>query len=134
MVRAVRMAAPVLALTLLLAGCTLTVRPGYTTAAVYGPSVLVWGHLGVTFGFPGMVVVERHESPHHFNAVFDADASLHTVYADVDRRMRDRGWYRRSYVEGFDYIRAEYVRGGAVATVIVTRQDYPGRYRVVIYD
>ena len=74
MARAVRMAAPVLALPLLLAGCTLTVRPGHTTAMVYGPSVLVWGHLGVTFGFPGMVVVERHESPHHFNAVFDVDA------------------------------------------------------------
>lgn len=134
MARVVRIAVPVLALTLLLAACTLTVRPGTTTATFYGERVLVWGHLDISFAFPGLLVVERTVGPHHFEAVFATDASLHLVFAHVDRRMRERGWYRYGYVEGFDVVRAEYVRGPRAATVILTRLDYPDRYRLVIYD
>lgn len=134
MARFVRIAAPVLALTALLAGCTVTVRPGHTTATVYGSGVLVWGHLDMSFDFPGLVVVERHAGPHRFDAVIRTDDSLHGVYYSVDRRMRDHGWFRRSYIESFDHIRADYVRGPETATVIVTREGYRDEYRIVIYD
>lgn len=134
MARIVRFAVPLLALGSLLAGCTLTVRPGHTTATVYGSGVLVWGHLDMSFGFPGLVVVERHSGPHHFDAVFRTPDSLHAVFFDVDQRMRDRGWYRLSYVEDFDRIRADYRRGLEEATVIVTREEYPDEFRIVIYD
>jgi len=132
--RIVRIVSPVLALTLLLAGCTLTVRPGHTTATVYGSGVLIWGHLDMRFAFPGLVVVEQRSEPHRFDAVIRTDDSLHGVYYSVDQRMRDHGWFRRSYTVSWDRIRAEYVRGYEVATVIVSREGYPDRYRVVIYD
>lgn len=134
MARILRIVSAALALTLLLAGCTLTVRPGHSTATFYGSGVLVWGHLDVRFTFPELVVVERRSGPHSFEAVIRANDSLHGVYFAMDQRMRDHGWLRRSYVESWDHVRATYRRGSEVATVIVWREDYPDRFRIVIYD
>lgn len=132
MARILRIVSPLLVLAVLLAGCTVTVRPGRTTATFYGSGVLVWGHLDMRFTFPGLVIVTQSADPHHFEAVIRTDDSLHGVYYAVDQRMRDHGWFRRSYVETWDRIRATYVRGPELATVTVWREGFGDRYRIVI--
>lgn len=134
MTRTLRLFAVAAGLSLLLAGCTLTVRPGDTTATVYGQGVVVWGHLGVSFDFPGLVVIERNAGPHHFDTVFRSDTSLYGVYLDVDRRMLEHGWFRRSFDQSFDTIRATYDRGDQRAYVVVRREGFDGRYRLTIDD
>lgn len=134
MARTSRLMLFVTVLSVLLAGCTVTVRPGDTTATVQGQGVLVWGHLGVSFDVPGLVVIDRSEGPHHFDAVFRSGASLYEVYLDVDRRMLEHGWLRRSFDESFDAVRATYSRGGERAYVVIRRDGFDGRYRLTIDD
>jgi len=132
--RTLRLAGLVAGLALPLAGCAVTVRPGETAASVQGQGVIVWGHLGMRFEFPGLVVIDRGSRPHHFYAVFQSDASLYDVYLDVDRRMFEHGWFRRSFDESFDTIHAIYTRGRDRAYVVI-RQESPGaRYRLTIDD
>ncbi|MEJ2359795.1 MAG: hypothetical protein P8Y13_17190 [Deinococcales bacterium] len=134
MTRTLRLFGLVASLSLVLAGCSLVVRPGETTATVQGQGVIVWGHLGVSFDFPGLVVIERSSRPHHFYAVFRSDADLYDVYLDVDRRMLEHGWVRRSFDESFDTIHASYTRGRERAFVSVRREGFSGRYRLTIDD
>lgn len=123
-----------LVLAVLLSGCTITFRPGGTTTTVHAPTVIVWAHLGLQFSFPGVVVIERHAGPHHFDTLFDSGTSLRHVYGDVDGRMREDGWHRDRYEEHHGRIVAVYVRGGRVAHVTVIEEGRSGRYRLTIDD
>lgn len=134
MTRTIRLFGLAVGLSLLLAGCALTVRPGETTATLQGQSVIVWGHLGVSFDFPGLVVIARNARPHHFYAVFRSGASLYGVYHDVDRRMLEHGWIRRSFDENLNTIHATYTRGHERAYVKIRREGFSGRYRLTIDD
>lgn len=131
-------AAPVLltvALAALLSGCTVAVRPGGPSKTTErSQQVIVWAQLGLQFHFPGVVVVERHAGPHHFDTRFRSDASLYGVYDDVDARMRARGWRRTRYQEKHDRIEAEYVRGGERSKVEVRQEGHSGHYRLKIDD
>lgn len=118
----------------LLSGCSLTVRPGGPSTTVRGQGVIVWAHLGLHLSFPGVVVVERRASPHHFDTVFDSDASLYRVYDDVDGRMRAKGWHREGYRERDHRIVASYQRGDERAQVTVVQEGRSGRYRLTIDD
>lgn len=124
-----------LALAALLSGCTLTVRSGGGPPTfVHGQAVIAWAQLGLQFTFPGVVVIERHESPHHFATVFDSEASLRGVYGDVDERMRERGWHRERYEDGPNRVVAVYRRGEQEARVTVVGEGRSGRYRLNIDD
>ena len=124
-----------LALAVLLSGCTLTVRPGGSSSTpVHGQGVIVWAHLGLHLSFPGVVVVERHAGPHHFDTVFESEASLHRVYGDVDGRMRAKGWHREDVREHHHRVHAVYVRGDQRAHVTVVQEGESGRYRLTIDD
>jgi hypothetical protein len=124
-----------LALVALLSGCTLTIRPGEPSSTTVSSSgVIVWAHLGLHFSFPGVVVIEHHSGPHHFDTVFHSDASLYGVYGDVNRRMREQGWHRERYEEHHDRIIAIYVRGDQEAHVTVLQEGRSGRYRLRIDD
>jgi len=124
-----------LALAALLSGCTVAVRHGgSTTTTVQTSGVIVWAHLGLRFSFPGVVVVERHAGPHHFDTVFRSDASLRGVYGDVDDRMRSKGWRRHRFEEHHHRVTAVYVRGGREAHVTVVQEGRSGRYRLTIDD
>lgn len=130
-----RLALAALALAALLSGCTIAVRHGgSTTATVQRPGVIVWAHLGLRFSFPGVVVIERHAGPHHFDTVFASDASLRGVYGDVDGRMRAEGWHRHRYEERRHRVTAVYVRGDREAHVKVIEEGRSGRYRLTIDD
>jgi len=125
-----------LALAALLSGCTIAVRDGGSTTSttVRGGGVIVWAQLGLQFSFPGLVVVERHAGPHHFDSVFESEASLHGVYGDVDGRMRAQGWRRDRYEERHHRVIAVYVRGDRQAHVTVVQEGRSGRYRLTIDD
>jgi hypothetical protein len=130
-----RLAVVGLALAALLTGCTVAVRHGgSTTTTVRSSGVIVWAHLGLRFAFPGVVVVERHAGPHHFDTVFTSDASLRGVYGDVDERMRAKGWHRHRYEERNHRVTAVYVRGDQEARVTVVQEGRSGRYRLTIDD
>ena len=124
-----------LALAALLSGCTLTIRPGESSSTtVHSQGVIVWAHLGLHFSFPGVVVIERHSGPHHFDTVFHSDASLYGVYGDVNSRMRAQGWHRERYEERHDRIVAVYTRGDREAHVTVREEGRSGRYQLTIDD
>lgn len=126
---------PSLALVLLLSGCTAVVRPGSpSSTTVHTQGVIVWSELNLEFHFPGVVVLSRQASPHHFDSEFRSDTTLHGVYADVDSRMRARGWTRIRYDERPNRITAEYERGRERAHVEVHQEGRSGRYRLKIDD
>lgn len=134
--RAPAVAALLLALSVVLSGCSVVIRPGAssTSSAVHSENVIVWAALGLQLHFPGAVVEQRHAGPHHFDTVFRSDASIHSVYDDVDSRMRAHGWHRTRYSERHDRITAEYVRGGEHAKVDVNQEGHSGRYKLKIDD
>ncbi len=134
--RRTRPALLALALAALLSGCTVAVRDSgpRPSTTVQSGGVIVWAQLGLQFSFPGLVVVERHADPHHFDTVFESEASLHGVYGDVDGRMRANGWHRDRYEERNHRVIADYVRGDRQAHVIVVQEGRSGRYRLTIDD
>jgi len=125
----------VVALGLLLAGCTVTFRPGTSSSAsVRGSGVIVWAQLGLHLDLPGVVIIERHSGPHRSDSVFDSNDSLDGVYRDVDGRMRAQGWHRDHHEEHHGKIVAVYVRNGQVVHVTVIEDGHHGRYRLTIDD
>lgn len=129
------LALAVLALPLLLAGCTVTFRPGAPAPlSAGGTNVIVWAQLGLRLSLPGVVVLTHHDSAHHHDAVVRSSHSLRHVYDDVDGRMRDDGWRRRSYREEPGQVVAVYVRDGDTAQLKVVEDGHSDHYRITIDD
>lgn len=124
-----------LALPLLLAGCSVTFRPGTPAPVSVGnANLIVWAQLGLRFSLPGVVVISHRDSEHHHDAVVSSSHSLRHVYDDVDGQMRDDGWRRQSYREEHGRVVAVYVRAGRVAQLTVADEGASGRYRIHIDD
>lgn len=120
-----------LAVSLLLSACAVTVQPGgaIDVHAVGVQGGLVSERLGIR-SYPGSTTISQEEKADSWKATFETSATFEAVYDHYHGQLARQGWQRDELERKSNKIEAEYRRAGEELELKLHREGRSGRYRL----